>query len=50
MWQVPIYQSVLIISLIVYGGVYFDEFKKSSSTDIGFFIMGCAICLGESRR
>eukprot|EP01047_Picozoa_sp_COSAG01_P056948 COSAG01_NODE_6523_length_3623_cov_9.311294_3_plen_211_part_00 len=42
---VPMFQSVLIISLIVTGGMYFNEFARSSNVDMALFGTGCAVCL-----
>jgi hypothetical protein len=41
---VPLYQCLFIISLIVGGGVYFQEFDKMDSLAVVFFSIGVIIC------
>ena len=41
---VPIYQCMFIISLIVGGSTYFQEFDKMSALSIVMFCLGCLIC------
>lgn len=42
---VPMFQSSLIISLIVIGGMYFNEFSVMSTSEIAMFCTGCIVCL-----
>lgn len=42
---VPMFQSSLIISLIVIGGMYFNEFSVMSTSEIAMFCTGCVVCL-----
>jgi len=41
---VPIYQCMFIVSLIVGGSTYFEEFEQMKTLDICLFLLGCLIC------
>jgi hypothetical protein len=41
---VPIYQCMFIISLIVGGSTYFQEFETMTPLSISMFAFGCIVC------
>jgi len=42
---IPMYQSILIIVLIVSGGLYFNEFAKFTTLEFIMFPLGCMLCV-----
>jgi len=42
---VPMFQSLVIVFLIVSGGTYFDEWRGMKVWEIALFCTGCVVCL-----